>query len=376
MSRPLKQFWSALEQLPDLAGVPSEWRALLGDDHAAVLRFMLPTKRIAGSMGATAPGRTCIHEIREWKGQYLTVCPDGCDTVKLPRDEVVVHRLDVAALAREIAAVLGLADVSVEPMSDLASVWRIGDYFPLSGYRFPAYLTLTGEPDHLRCVIDGLGARNEPFILLAPTRSALRQATAASLKRVKSCFLALGELLGLRNDGQFALLDGHTDVGVFAEFRGLHVPQTNADDGMVFFPTPPGAQWGDLTIVFKDTHTVSVSVGEIQRMLNYTAMGMANRKTRNPNKQWDLLYEFALGNGRLALQSRKRRSRYVSPEDLTDTQVVRRQPSDPGKTIRKQKQVLAKSLQKFFRIDGDPFILANEGGWRARFTVTTGTGHL
>lgn len=374
MSRPLKQLWSALEQVPDLAGVPGEWRSLLGDDHATAGRFLLPTKRIAGSVSCTAPGRTCVHEIRKFKGEYLSVCPDGCETATLTRDEVAVHRLDVAALASEIAAALGLEHVPAELMPDLAGVWRIGDYFPLSGHRFPVCLTFAGEPDILRSVVDSLAARGEPFVLIAPTRSAFGQAAADLLKRTDSLFLSLDELVG-DGDGRLSLLDGHTAASIFAEFDAAHVPQPKAEDGTAFFPTPPGVEWTDLAIVFKDAHTVSVSLGGIQRVLNYTAMGMADRRSRNPNKQWKLLYELAQRND-LLRQYRKDPSKFVGLEDLTNEHAANKRKGNRRDAHRKQKQLLAQSLRRFFQIDGDPFILSGNGGWSPRFILTAEEGSL
>jgi len=279
MSRQLKQLWPALERVPDLAGVLGEWRSLLGDEHQLVGCFLLPTKRIARSVRCTAPGRTCVHEIRRWEGEYLSVCPNGCETATLPRDEVVVHRLDVAMLAREIAEALGLELLPAEPMPDLAGVWRIGDYFPLSGYRFPVCLALTGEPDLLRSTIDGLAARGEPFVLAAPTRSAFTQTAADLLKRAKACFLPLSELLGQGDSGRFALLDGHTADSVFAEFRAAHVPEPKAEDGMVLFPTPPGARWEDVSICFMDRHSVYINVQGVTGKYHFAQMGMVNKKT-------------------------------------------------------------------------------------------------
>jgi hypothetical protein len=82
-------------------------------------------------------------------------------------------------------------------------------------------------------------------------------------------------------------------------------------------------------------------------VLNYTEMGMANRKNGNPTKQWDLLYQFATGNGRITWQNR-----------------------GPSPKHRKQKELLADALRRFFQIESDPFILAAAGGWNARFIVT------
>ena len=347
-SRRLKQLWSALEQVPDLATVPGEWRSLLGGEHALVGRFFLPTQRIARSAKSTVPGRTCIHEIRQWQGEYLSVCPDGCETTTLPRDEVVIHRIDTAGLGREIAEALDLEVLPTEPVPNLAGVWRIGDFFPLSGYRFPVCLALTGEPDSLRCIVDGLAARGEPFVLSAPTRTAFTHVCADLLKQAKSSFLPLDELLGHSDDGRLALLDGYTPDSVFAEFRATHVPQPKDDDGMVVFPTPPGARWEDVSIRFIDGETISVKVKDQSAVLLYSQMGMIDGRNKKPTKQWELLRDFADEHGIIDWTSRR-----------------------ADRLKKKRKQNLAANLQRFFRIDVDPFCIEGNG-WRALFTVDNG----
>jgi hypothetical protein len=374
MSRQLKRLWSALERVPDLSGVQGEWRSLLGGEHALVARFLLPTRRVAHSMRCARPSRKCVHEIRRFKGEYLEVCPDGCETATRSRDEVTVHRLDVAGFAREIAESLGLDALPAETVPNVARVWKIGEYAPFAKYRFPVCLAFAGEPDILRSVVDGLAARGEPFVLIAPTRSAFGQAAADLLKRTDSLFLSLDELVG-DGDGRLSLLDGHTAASIFAEFDAAHVPQPKAEDGTAFFPTPPGVEWTDLAIVFKDAHTVSVSLGGIQRVLNYTAMGMADRRSRNPNKQWKLLYELAQRND-LLRQYRKDPSKFVGLEDLTNEHAANKRKGNRRDAHRKQKQLLAQSLRRFFQIDGDPFILSGNGGWSTRFILTAEEGSL
>ncbi len=346
MSRPLRQLWSALERVPDLAGVPGEWRSLLGDDYGTAGRFLVPTKRIAGSARCATPGRMCIHEIREFKGEYLEVCPDGCKTATRSRDEVTVHRLDVAAFAREIAESLGLEVLPAEAVPNMAGAWKIGDYFPLSGYRFPVCLTFAGEPDRLRAVVDGLVARGEAFILVAPTRSALTQTLADVLTRAKACFLTLDELVGPGDGDGLALLDGHSVAGVFAGFRAAHVPEPKADDGVVIFQTPAGARWEDVSIRFADRHSAYVNVNGVSGMYHFAQMGMANRKNAKPTVQWELLERFAEGHGVLDWSSRKADRKH-----------------------QKRRENLADNLQRFFRIDDDPFVFEGKG-WRAKFAVS------
>jgi len=115
-------------------------------------------------------------------------------------------------------------------------VLRIGEYV-LAGHRFPVCLVFTGEPDQLRCDVDGLAARAEPFVLLVPTRSAVTHVCADLFKRAKSSFLPLNELLGQGDDGRLSLLDGHTGDSVLADFRAIQVSQPKDDGGMVVFPT-------------------------------------------------------------------------------------------------------------------------------------------
>lgn len=346
MSRPLRTFWSALERVPDLAGVLCEWRLLLGDDHDAIVRFLIPTKRVAGSIGFSASGRTCIHEIRKFKGEYLAVCPDGCPTATLTRDEVVVHRIDVAALSREIAVALGIEHVSTDTMPDLAGAWRIGDYLPLSGYRFPVCFTFASEPDQLRATADALAARCKPFIFVAPTRSAHTHSLDDVLMRAKACFLTLDGLIGQGDADGLALLEGHSVAGIFAEFRAAHVPEPKEGDDMVIFHTPAGARWSDVAIQFADSHSIYINVNGVSGMYHFAQMGMASKKNAKPTVQWNLLEAFADGRGILDWNSRS-----------------------ADRKNQKRKENLAASLQRFFRIEGDPFFIEGNG-WRSRFAVS------
>lgn len=75
-------------------------------------------------------------------------------------------------------------------------------------------------------------------------------------------------------------------------------------------------------------------------------MGMANRKNAKPTVQWELLETFAEAHGLLDWRNRK-----------------------ASRKNQKRKENLAADLQRFFRIEGDPFALEGDG-WRARFAVS------
>ena len=117
---------------------------------------------------------------------------------------------------------------------------------------------------------------------------------------------------------------------------------------MVFFPTPPDATWRDVSIRFKDGHTVSVKVKTAGSVFNYTQMGMANKKNGNPTVQWELLKVFADERGVLDWSSNKAHRRN-----------------------QKRRELLAANLRDFFRIEGDPFRLTDDGkGWQALFLIS------
>ncbi len=117
---------------------------------------------------------------------------------------------------------------------------------------------------------------------------------------------------------------------------------------MAFFPTPPDALWRDVSIRFKDGHTVSIKVTSAGGVFNYTQMGMANKKNGEPTKQWALLETFADGHGTLDWSSKK-----------------------ADRRNQKRRELLAADLRRFFRIEGDPFRLTEDGkGWQALFQIS------
>ena len=345
MSLPLKKFWSALESLPDLAGTLAEWRSLLGAEYDSLRQLLLPTKKLAHSVKSTVRGRNCIHEIRRYKDEYFTVCPDGCDAVTVPKADLIIHKLDIDKFYCQIAQSLGIEPVPAEALPYLSKAFHIGTYVPYSGFRFAVYLTAAGEPDDLQRVIDRLAGKTEPFILLAPSRSAYRQHCSDVLMSAKSCFVPLVEVLGINGRGQIALLDGQKTDDLLADFRAAHTPKPEERDGIASFPTPPGARWADVSIRFIDRHTVSVGVKGATDIYHYSKMGMANGKNAKPTKQWLLLEIFAEGHGLL---------------DWTNRQ------ADPKNQKRKEK--LAADLRRFFHIEGDPFAIEGNG-WRTLFSV-------
>ena len=131
-------------------------------------------------------------------------------------------------------------------------------------------------------------------------------------------------------------------------FAEIHVPAPARRDGeSVFFPTPAKATWGDVAIRFVDGHTVAIRVGTEYGTYHYAQLGMADGRNAKPTKQWELLGAFARSNGVMTWKS-----------------------PDAHRKNKKRRDLLARDLKVFFRIDGEP-IVATDGsnGWRTTFLL-------
>ncbi len=95
---------------------------------------------------------------------------------------------------------------------------------------------------------------------------------------------------------------------------------------------PPHTRWEDITISFRDAHSVTIKAGDFHRPADYKGMGLENRTRLLPNKQWDFLYKLANNHGEL--------SWHDSKASLKN---------------RKRKELLAKALRTYFQVSEDPF---------------------
>ncbi len=334
-------FWHALEAVPGAAAVDIEWKALLGSDYETAKAFLRPNGKMAASHPCMVQrGCGCEHEVVVHDSEDIVAvcrCERGCETFSLQRSDIVVYELDRRSLDAALAKVFGLFE-ETDSATDLPGTTRIGVYSLYAGYRFPVYLTIQMEPDDFNRILDGLLSRNDnPFILLAPTRNHCTSMAEKRLAAKGSIYIPLSENVSR----QFQLLRSMDDI-----FANLPRPKEN--DARLFFPTPPDAIWENVSIRFKDGHTVSIKVKSVGGVFNYTQMGMANKKNGNPTLQWKLLEVFANERGILDWSSDE-----ANPRN------------------QKRRELLAANLREFFRIKGDPFKMTKDGkGWQARFLIS------
>lgn len=226
-----------------------------------------------------------------------------------------------------------------------ADTCRIGTLTPNAGHRFPVFLTFPREPEHLRHSVTGIAALHKsPFLLVTPTPRHCDAFVEAVLMANRGMLVPLSHAIALDENARWQLTPvGHDNLQRFID---CHAPRQRQRRSAESFPTPPDATWSDVRIRFLDGETVSVTVGAENAVVNYTQLGMADGRNGRPTVQWELLRVFAKEYGTLDWSSRS-----------------------AGRRRQKQREVLARQLRTFFRIEGDPFVAAGNG-WQTRFTLT------
>lgn len=151
----------------------------------------------------------------------------------------------------------------------------------------------------------------------------------------------MSETLAVSGSNTVLTSDGRERV---SQFLTKHLPPA-PDQETTFFPTPAEAGWSHLQMRFVDGETLSVRVGEVTAVVNYTQMGMASAKNGRPTVQWELLRLFADSHGQIDWSNRAANHK-----------------------LQKRKNLLARHLRQFFRIEGDP-IVSQGNGWQTQFRI-------
>jgi len=342
------RLWHALEAVLGPAAVLAQWQKLLGDELHLLQPYFKPWPQLAGSYPRLDGKREWLsYEVVEFgPDDYVGVCHEMEDRIVLSRDDLIIYEVDVPRLLDDVAQAFGWERVRGEANAGRSEVYLVGNFRPCAGYAFPAFFTIPLDGRSLTNAICALASTKEqPFLLLAPTTRRLHAEGQRVLAWNESAFLTLDETLDATAPGQWQT--NEVAERLLHGFTEKHVPKTVAADGTAFFATPAGARWEDLRVRFVDGHTISVTAIGVSRLFQYGDLGMADRRSKRPTKQWDLLRAFAKGYGTLTWGSRD---------------------ADPRN--QKRRELLAKDLKAFFRIDGEPIVMTDDGkGWRTIFTV-------
>jgi len=183
--------------------------------------------------------------------------------------------------------------------------------------------------------------RYSRFILVTPSTRYLGGPCPSLFSQSEAISLPLDEVTEMNGHGPIL-----TETGL-VRWQKLKEAVGGGSVLKTTFPTPAGTAWHDLSIIFRDGHTLVAAIGSLRAAYTFQDMGMVNRKNLSPDEQWRLLYHFAEEMGVFTWKSK-----YADHRN------------------KKRKGRLAARLKAFFGIPGSPFAYRKEdGGWEAIFNV-------
>lgn len=255
--------------------------------------------------------------------------------------EMAIYRFDFQRLVIALAEALGFE--SRLDWSDGDAAWRIGTDRPMAGVSVPVYLQTLSMRDAVRYATDD---SDGPFVLIRWQDERLSDDVRYWLQRRDVLLLTLAELASIDERGEVT-------IAVAAQkeldaFRRQQLPNTDAGQPGIRFPTPAGTRWSQVAIQFKSDEAVQVSVGDVSQIYNFTQMGFVDARNGRPTLQWELLRMMAAERGIYTWHS-------------------------PGacRKNKKRREVLTKKLREFFGVEGDPIELTDDKkGYRTVFKLT------
>lgn len=337
----LSIFWKSIEAIGGGAREVA-LRKHLGPNYESIRPYLMPCPRLAECVACerTLVGHTYICRIMnepEADGTFAAVCDNRtCPVRYLRREELVRYTINPKLLGPAIARCLGLHPQLAEVVP---GVWQIGQ---LPGTNQAVIFARCKSCEALEEAVEKLVLHlMEAFVLITPTRRCHNCCIAQLLRRIDGAAFALDESTIL--DGVAPVL---SEAGQL-RWRTLQETVAGSAPGEMIFPTPPGARWHDLSLRFRDGHSLVASLGAIARRYTFQDMGMMDNRRLLPDAQWELLRHFATEMGMFTWASRQANSRN-----------------------KKRKERLAQRLKGFFGLPEEPFAYRkDDGGWEAVFNI-------
>lgn len=341
--------WSFIDSMPCCCASMYQWNRVLPDGPQSGVfktRFLQLTKDQVDSIPCdTDCSFSCPRRIvRHSDDDIAAVCDEGEPEFQVSRSDLLVYQLRQSALNKALSAALDIP-FKESPADGLRGTWRIGEYVPTEGFRFPVFITMLKEE---RALLDACRqlcfTQDDSFALIVPSRKALTPAIEELLGRKQCVMSVLAEDFILDK----AALKPNRNPDVI--FKPLLNQVPDADSGgTVFFPTPTGTTWEDIKIQFRDNHTVTVWAAGKTGRYTYEAMGMSTKNSKKPTKQWFAFLAFAGAHGEIDWNN-----------ELSAT------------NLKSQKAALSKRLRAFFHLEDDPIYWDKScGAYRCRFIILT-----
>lgn len=201
----LRRFWPAVESLPSLAAVETEWLAHLRGDYHLIKPFLRPRKDRATSF-PRPDGGLPYQVIEHGRNDLVGVCQETGETITLSRSQLVVYELDQQRLATQVAGALGLGAANQVVAQD-GRLFSLGSFRP-TGHSVAAFLILPSDAAEVTAgAVSLISQRLSPFLMLTPTRRFVTAQLDLRLRAVGSANLPLVDALVVADDGQWSIAD-------------------------------------------------------------------------------------------------------------------------------------------------------------------------
>lgn len=237
----LKFLWPALESVPGLRAIDTEWRSQLQTDFSIVQTCLVLTREIA----TVYPNGDEVEPMvvtELGNGEYAASTPSGAIVRELKRSDLAVYRLDVNRLGGLLLHALGWSGSSIL-IPGVSTAIQLGN-LPVEYGAHPLYFGTALDSDGLCKIVDAISARahSRAFLLLIPTKDNLDERVNAVLARSNGQLVACDEIFRLTKDGKlYVSTSSKTAIGeIFGAKPSGHVFKRNGEgDWTVAFDGAP-----------------------------------------------------------------------------------------------------------------------------------------
>ena len=209
----LDRLWSLIADHPDLLATRAEWKESLDADYPLASIHLVATQEISKTWVCGRPGTSgCYRRVIEHSHDHLVaVCPEGrCDRVPLDRADVVLHRLDLRSLCRELCLALHLNHRKIEVIDDdrvgsSPSLYRLG-IFTINGRGIAIYFTRRTLAEQLLPILETMRLRDHSgsAVLLVPVDEGIDMVVRSAARRANVIMLQIHRTVKV-DSGHFEL---------------------------------------------------------------------------------------------------------------------------------------------------------------------------
>lgn len=214
----LKYLWPALESVPGLRAIDTEWRSQLQTDFSVVRNCLILTSEIA-TVYPSGDNNEPMMVTELGNGQYSASTPSGSMVRELNRSDLVVYRLDVHRLGALLLNALGWPGSPIA-IPGVSTACQLG-HMPVEYGAHPLCFGTALDSANLCEIIDAISAMmsSRAFLLLIPTKENLNARVNAVMARTKGQLVSCDEIFRLSPNGK--LLVATSSKSAIGEFFGV-----------------------------------------------------------------------------------------------------------------------------------------------------------